>query len=1122
MPDITQTVFKLVTELVKYQAKKVFGDGFINVLSSQLTDIAGESASEKVDAFLAQGSNAENLLMAFKDADDEFYRDGDDTQRQMIHDKPLAALESLEKLANKFPKTLDTDGLLEALRSQFASDWGNLTADEHLNSAKLYRTCLERSLAVRCNQTLPVIFAKLDRIESKQDKFLENQKADTERILEAIAETSRTTYTSFTISPPVGDFTGRENEINELKTKITQGALIVGISGSGGIGKTQFAYKLASEIKENFPGARLEIDLHGTSENPLSPENAMRIILSGFYEKLPDNENQLKGLYQKTFSTRKCLLLLDNAANAAQVRPLILPAPSAIIITSRTNFTLPNMSLVRLHELSEDESVTFLLDLCERTAQNAKDIAKLCGYLPLALRIAGTFLVEHRDWSPTEYMYRLKERRLESLKSEDDDPALDLESTIDLSYIQQSQNEKKLWRSLGVFASSFRREAAIAVWNVNEDEAHSLLSKFTRISLLEFDEVKGRYSLHDLLAEYAIKKMDDNETFSTHLLFAKHYEQILSDANQFYYAGGDNYKKGLDLFDSEFENINNAQTWLLQNKETNSEVLKLIALFAYRGMHILTFRLHPKEIIKRFEPVLSLAMQSGIPDFIAPFLIAIGSAHLALGETQPAFDHFTQAITISKIVANKQIYLYALTNLANLLYQIGKHNEALDYYKQALPFARELGEHQNEASINAGMGLIYEVFGDYQSAINFYQQALSLAHELGFRRQEAEWLRSLGNASASLGKLDEAFNFYKDSLSIAQDIKDKFSIEQSYLHFGALYNNLENYEKALDYYNKALEISNELEDRQGKAEAIVEIANVYYKNNSTEEASPRYQQALSIFREVNDMSGEARALASLGNISRRQENFSAAKQYYEQALELHKSMGELPHQALDLMNIGLMLSSLNNWKDAIMMFNRAVEISKQTQNEEIEITILLNTGLAYSEIGNYEMAVEYLVQALNKSKKSRNERLIATSYQDLAKVYTKMEDFRRAKESLEQSLPYLNSNFDQRNSTLRQINYLKTKIPQEVSNETSIQTIFMRHVTQEIISSAIHALRTGNTDEKECFFNEAVKMALDTKSPIEMQETGKVLQRILIGVKNPDMSNLPKELAQYIKEELER
>lgn len=164
----------------------------------------------------------------------------------------------------------------------------------------------------------------------------------------------------FTIPPPVTDFTGREKELEKLKASFQTGALITGLSGGGGVGKTELARKLANEIADAYPDARLNMDLLGTSANPLAPEEVMRRLLEPFYpnQKLPDDPQGLKGLYQQTFASAKALLLLDNAADETQVRPLIPPQPSAAIVTSRKHFSLSELGLnpLRLDVLSPEEA----------------------------------------------------------------------------------------------------------------------------------------------------------------------------------------------------------------------------------------------------------------------------------------------------------------------------------------------------------------------------------------------------------------------------------------------------------------------------------------------------------------------------------------------------------------------------------------------------------------------------------------------------------------------------------------------------------------------------------------------------------------------------------------------
>jgi hypothetical protein len=233
----------------------------------------------------------------------------------------------------------------------------------------------------------------------------------------------------FTIPAPVTDFTGREAELEQLTASFQKGAVIIGVSGGGGIGKTELARRLAQEIAENYPDARMSIDLLGTSETPLDPDDAMRRLLEPFYpnQKLPDDETQLMGLYQQTFASKKALLLLDNAADATQVRSLIPPAASAAIITSRQHFSLTEFDLkepLRLDVLSPEESHELLRIASEKLKQSpdkeVDKLANLCGRLPLALRVVASLLNDRPDWTVESLQKRLSDERtrLSRLKRE--------------------------------------------------------------------------------------------------------------------------------------------------------------------------------------------------------------------------------------------------------------------------------------------------------------------------------------------------------------------------------------------------------------------------------------------------------------------------------------------------------------------------------------------------------------------------------------------------------------------------------------------------------------------------------------------------------------------------------
>ncbi|NCT22249.1 hypothetical protein GW781_13990, partial [bacterium] len=264
------------------------------------------------------------------------------------------------------------------------------------------------------------------------------------------------------LPPPPADFIQRPKELDELRAGFKDGraAAISGLTGMGGIGKTVLGLVIAHELAKDYPDAQIFLDLKGTTA-PLAPAEAMRRVIHSF-EPAADlralDEAQLAALYQNFLAGKKALLFWDNARSAEQVKLLLPPPSCAALITSRWQFPLPGLKSVRLGVMKDNEAKAFLLELCARIGASAPELARRCGCLPLALRIAGSFLEVNRNWSLPEYLERLQARRLQTLRSADD-AELDLETVFDESYQSLREEERQKWRALAVFPASFDRPA---------------------------------------------------------------------------------------------------------------------------------------------------------------------------------------------------------------------------------------------------------------------------------------------------------------------------------------------------------------------------------------------------------------------------------------------------------------------------------------------------------------------------------------------------------------------------------------------------------------------------------------------------------------------------------------
>src|ERR671927_349344 len=230
----------------------------------------------------------------------------------------------------------------------------------------------------------------------------------------------------------------------------------------GGIGKTALALKLVELLKPRYPDAQFFLDLKGASTQPLNVAEALAHVVRAYHPtaKLPESESELRGLYLSVLEGQRALLLMDNAANAAQVEPLIPPAGCLLLVTSRQHFTVPGLAAKNLDTLSAADARDLLLTIAPRIETQADEIAALCGHLPLALRLAATAIMKYRNLRAADYVRRLRDRQ-QRLKL--------IEASLTLSYELLSEELRERWRWLAVFPDTFAADAAAAVWEVEVD-----------------------------------------------------------------------------------------------------------------------------------------------------------------------------------------------------------------------------------------------------------------------------------------------------------------------------------------------------------------------------------------------------------------------------------------------------------------------------------------------------------------------------------------------------------------------------------------------------------------------------------------------------------------------------
>jgi tetratricopeptide (TPR) repeat protein len=614
---------------------------------------------------------------------------------------------------------------------------------------------------------------------------------------------------------PVGDFVGREPEIDTLINALRREnrACITGIRGMGGIGKTELALLVAERLRDDYPDAQFFINLQGTDANPRSPQEAMATCIRAFLgpeAKLPEDPETLSHLYRSQFDGKRVLLLLDNASHSAQVLPLLPPTGCAVLVTSRESVALPGMTSLTLHPLTDKEAGQLLLEIAARAEPVAEQICKLCGYLPLALRAAGSLLALTADLDPLDYATQLQNERnrLECIGTEGVE--IGVAASFNLSYVRLTSESALVFRMLSVFPATFD---AVAEEVVCADAGHVELSNLVRRSLVLYDESTKRYRLHDLVRLFAHTKMSAEECVVGEKRFATHYKDVLNAAKELYKKGGESLLRGLALFDLEWSNIQAGHAWVAAQADAgDADVAWLGMTYPDVGFYILDLRQHSRERIRWLEIALAAARR----------------------------------------LQHREGEGVALGNLGMSYADLGETHRAIEFFEQALLIDRETGDRRGESNDLGNLGLAFAALGKTHRAIQLHEQALSIVREIGFRRGEGNALGSLGNAYAELGETHRAIQFYEQQLAIVREICDHRAEGIALGNIGTALDGLGETRLAIQFHGQYLAIAREIGDRRGEGIALWNISQALDQLGERAQAIQHAAQALTLFEHLED------------------------------------------------------------------------------------------------------------------------------------------------------------------------------------------------------------------------------------------------------------------------------
>ncbi|MFJ9829224.1 BTAD domain-containing putative transcriptional regulator [Streptomyces sp. NPDC101160] len=633
-----------------------------------------------------------------------------------------------------------------------------------------------------------------------------------QRILQADAELARPVEEQAPAAAPIArpaqlpatvpDFTGRAAFVRELGDRLAtaEGSVMAvsALAGIGGVGKTTLAVHVAHAARPHFPDGQLYVDLQGAGARAAAPETVLGAFLRALGtpdSAIPDSLDERAALYRSTLDGRRVLVLLDNARDAAQIRPL-LPgtAGCAALVTSRIRMLdLAGAHLVDLDVMSPDEALQLFTRIvgAERVGaerEAALDVVAACGFLPLAIRIAASRLAARRTWTVSTLAAKLADerRRLDELQAGD----LAVKATFELGYGQLEPAQARAFRLLGLAdGPDISLAAAAAVVDLPEWETEDLLEALVDTSLLE-SAAPGRYRYHDLVRLYAraCAERDEHPPVERELALSRLLDFYLSTAAQVYALErpGDRLVDHLEPTDYAgltFTDRHAAQDWLYA--EANC-ILACVRQSApakgtlRRAVDLLWAALDLGESganAKEFEAVGSLlrdaAHQLGDARAEGRALTALAGVHHTAGRFTEA-DRDAELALPHADAARDPLPACWSANARGIiaLYQ-NRFDEGEVHLAHAIERFRGIEDRPGEASALCNLSRIHLATGRTAKAIALAQEGTRIYDSMGHALRGANGRYALGLALTAAGRLDEAVERLSEALEVFRDSRQR-------------------------------------------------------------------------------------------------------------------------------------------------------------------------------------------------------------------------------------------------------------------------------------------------------------------------------------------------------------
>lgn len=678
------------------------------------------------------------------------------------------------------------------------------------------------------------------------------------------------------------DFTGRDHLVGELvgllrRHRDRRAPVVVALSGPPGVGKSATAVHVAHAVADRFPDGQLHVDLGGTSVNPRTPGNVLSELLRALgvaAGAMPRRLAERAALLRSTLAGRRICLVLDDAAGAAQVRPLLPGAGGcAVLITARVRMPdLNGAHAVDVGLLSESEAFRLLADLvgADRAAAQPASTAAIvrsCGYLPLAIRVVGARLAHRPSWPLPMMADRLRDesRRLGELRVGD----LAVDASVTLSYAQLPADAALAFRGLGTLGPVQFPGWVVAAL-LGRPEAGDVLDTLVDAHLVEAlgaDEAgQPRYRLHDLLRCYAVERAAESgengaaglrRVIEGYLWLSAEmggrlpvrFLGVVPEREAGLWRPADAGETRLDPVD-----------WFAAERST---VVALVALAAQHRLDDLGWRLtgmytpffdlrsHQEDWLHTHAVSLDGARRSGDERGQAILLRNLGQVHIYQDDYPASLAAFGESERLFRRAGDERGTAIALSGLATALRFQGRYEHSIERACRALELFTAVGDREGEAAARIAVGTARLLQGCDGTAGRWFTDAYELCAAIGDRHREAHALKWLAMLHQRRGNLATARENVDRAIAIFGELGDDHCVGYAQQSLGELYLRGGDLPHAKLLLVNSLSAHRYSGDRRSEAEVAERLAELHATLGQPDRSREYVERARTIWAELS-------------------------------------------------------------------------------------------------------------------------------------------------------------------------------------------------------------------------------------------------------------------------------